>query len=141
MGNDASNAKASMIKIWAVLVAMLVINIVITKATGIIVITFAIATVMAFIALAYFMHLNVEKKYIWGVMTASVIAIVGLFAGISPDILSSKGINWEKCNSYDAKNLERFAGHAHHGHESPYAGKTFKVGLDKSGSVCTPQRF
>jgi high-affinity Fe2+/Pb2+ permease len=130
-----------MIKIWATLVAMLVINIVISKLTGIIVITFAIATVMAVIALAYFMHLNVEKRYVWAVMFASVVAIVGLFAGMGPDILNNEGVNWEKCNSYNEKNLERFAGHSHGGHESPYADKTVKIGLDKSGSICTPQRF
>jgi len=141
MGNDASNGKASLIKIWAILVTLLITNIVLSKLTGLLVITFGIATVMAGIALAYFMHLNVEKKYVWGVMAASVIAIVGLFMGIAPDIMNNEGINWEKCNSFNEKNLERFAGHGHGGHESPYAGQTVKLGLDKSGSVCTPPRF
>jgi heme/copper-type cytochrome/quinol oxidase subunit 4 len=141
MGNDASNGKSSLIKIWATLVVMLIINVVVSKLTGILVITIVLATAMAGIALAYFMHLNVEKKMVWAVMTASVIAIVGLFVGMAPDILKNDGINWEKCNSFNEKNLERFAGHSHGGHESPYAGHTAKIGLDKNGSVCTPQRF
>jgi len=141
MGNEASNGKSSLIKIWALLVVLLIVNIIVSKATGLLVITFGIATVMAGIALAYFMHLNTEKKYVWGVLTAAVIAIAGLFFGIAPDILSNEGVNWEKCNSYNEKNLERFAGHSHGGHESPYEGHHVKTGLDKSGSVCTPQRF
>jgi len=141
MGNEASNGKSSLIKIWALLVVMLIVNIVVSKATGLLVVTFAIPTVMAGIALAYFMHLNVEKKIVWGVMTASVIAIAGLFFGMAPDILNNEGTNWVKCNSFNEKNLERFAGHSHGGHESPYEHHKSALGLDKSGAICTPQRF
>lgn len=111
------------IKIWAILLALLVVSVlgpllenpVITLLTA-----FGIAIVKATIVCAYFMHLNVEKKFITYLLLISL-ALMGLmFAGISPDVLKSQGVNWEwqKMNIVPVPIEHHGAGAAHGGTES-----------------------
>ncbi|SRR3989339_148696 len=136
MGHDAAaHGNGYYIKIWATLMVLLVISLV-GPTLGILVVTlitaFGVAVVKATMVMAYFMHLNVEKKYIWGLLLSALVFILGLFFGIAPDIMANRGHNWVKCNGYDAKNLARFA---HMGLAAE------EIGLNKDGKICTPQRF
>lgn len=85
------------VKIWGILMVMLVISI-IGPEFGIKAVTlitaFGIAIVKALIVAAYFMHLNVEKRYIHYVLYAMLL-FMGLFmAGTMVDINKDHGSNW-----------------------------------------------
>jgi len=58
---------------------------------------FGIALVKAWMVASYFMHLNVEKKYIWWLLLGTLLFVVTLFAGMAPDVLVSEGLNWKNC--------------------------------------------
>jgi caa(3)-type oxidase subunit IV len=85
------------VKIWALLLVLLVISIlgpllenqILTLITA-----FGIAIVKASIVCAYFMHLNVEKKYIWYMLTAMLLIVGLFFSGVASDINRPDGRNW-----------------------------------------------
>jgi caa(3)-type oxidase subunit IV len=135
MGHDAPHGSGHYVKIYGILMVLFIIS-VLGPEIGILIVTlitaFGIAVVKATMVMAYFMHLNVEKKYIWGLLASAVIFIGGLFIGVAPDVMLSHGTQWLKCNSFDEKNLARFEHH-----NVPAS----KIGLNRSGRVCTPQRF
>jgi len=90
------------VKIYAVLLALLVVSL-LGPEIGIrsvtIVTAFGIAIVKALMVCAYFMHLNVEKRYIWYVLL-SMVLFVGLFYfSVSPDVWKTEGRNWVKDSS------------------------------------------
>ena len=90
------------VKIYAVLLALLVVSL-LGPEIGIrsvtIVTAFGIAIVKALMVCAYFMHLNVEKRYIWYVLL-SMVLFVGLFYfSVSPDVGKTEGRNWVKDSS------------------------------------------
>ena len=102
----------SYVKIWATLVILLAISVVgpfIGEAMDMFAITlvtaFGVAIVKALMVMAYFMHLNVELKYIWYLFFSALTALVVLWAGLYPDITAYEGagtwINCEK-NHYEA---------------------------------------
>lgn len=141
MGHDASHGSSYYVKIWAILVVLFIIS-VLGPETGIqwvvLVTAFGIAVVKAGMVAAYFMHLNIERKYIWGLLTSALIFLIGLFIGVAPDVMQNHGVQWRKCNSFNAENRARFEREAQivkdHGHDpSPV---TFNSLED-----CTNQRF
>lgn len=92
------------VKIWALLLVLLVISIVgpmleikiVTLVTA-----FGVALVKAGIVASYFMHLNVEKRYIW-YMLYSMLLIVGLmFVGVAADVMKPRGQRWENKAALD----------------------------------------
>ncbi|MBF0279855.1 MAG: cytochrome C oxidase subunit IV family protein [SAR324 cluster bacterium] len=102
MSQDAAhgNHDARYIKIWGILVVLLAISVagpmleiqVITLITA-----FGIAIVKALMVCAYFMHLNVEKRYIWYMLIISV-AFMGIFYfGSAPDVMQGSGTQWKDC--------------------------------------------
>jgi caa(3)-type oxidase subunit IV len=55
---------------------------------------FGMAVVKATLVAAYFMHLNIERRYIWYLLF-TMLAFMGLlFAGVAPDVLAKSGQNW-----------------------------------------------
>jgi len=86
------------IKIWAILLLLLVISIVgpmFEHATLTLVTAFGVALVKACLVGTYFMHLNVEKRYI-RYMLYSMLLMIGLFfAGTAPDIMKAHGLRWD----------------------------------------------
>ena len=56
---------------------------------------FGIAIVKALFVCAYFMHLNVEKKYIWYLLCAGLLLLFVFFGGTAGDVMNHKGDNWE----------------------------------------------
>jgi caa(3)-type oxidase subunit IV len=95
--HGADHGPGFYIKIWALLLALLIVSIVgpmfgevwITLVTA-----FGIAVVKAGIVAAYFMHLNIEKRYIWYLLYAMVLFMGLLFMGVAPDVLRHAGTNW-----------------------------------------------
>ncbi len=95
-----SHGHTNYVKIWGILLVLLVISLVgpeleipvLTLITA-----FGIAVVKAVMVAAYFMHLNIEKKYIWYVLISGIVALLVLFAGLSSDIMVDDGANWQDC--------------------------------------------
>lgn len=85
------------VKIWAILMVLLVISI-IGPEFGIKAVTlitaFGIAIVKALIVAAYFMHLNVEKRYIHYVLYGMLLFMALFMAGTMVDINKDHGSNW-----------------------------------------------
>lgn len=93
----AHHSPSYYVKIWALLLFLLVVSIlgpmlenkILTLITA-----FGIAVVKAAIVCAYFMHLNVEKKYIWYMLVAMLLMVGLFFAGTAVDINRPDGRNW-----------------------------------------------
>lgn len=85
------------VKIWAVLLVLLVISIlgpmlevkILTLITA-----FGIAIVKALMVAAYFMHLNIEKRYVWYLLVTMLLVVGLFFAGTASDIMKPEGRNW-----------------------------------------------
>ena len=93
-----SYAPMKYVKIWAVLLVLLAISIVgpmFGHPTLTLITAFGIAIVKASLVATYFMHLNIEKRYI-RYMLYSMLLMIGLFfADTAPDIMKSQGLRWE----------------------------------------------
>ena len=85
------------VKIWVILMVLLVISI-LGPLLGVKVVTlitaFGIGVVKAVMVAAYFMHLNVEKRYIWYLLLLMLIFLGVLFFGLAPDVMKDSGRNW-----------------------------------------------
>jgi caa(3)-type oxidase subunit IV len=55
---------------------------------------FGIALVKAMLVVSNFMHLNVEKKFVWFLFLACLFILLVFFAGVAPDVLNKSGNNW-----------------------------------------------
>ena len=86
------------VKIWAILLALLVIS-VFGPFLGIRVVTlltaFGIALVKAYMVAKNFMHLDIEKPIVHWLLATALIFMVLLFAGVAPDVMKHKGHNWK----------------------------------------------
>lgn len=86
------------IRIYFILLGLLVVSIVGPMMGGLTVLlitAFGVAVVKALMVAAYFMHLNVEKKYVWYLMAMAVIFLAVLFFGVAPDVMNKAGTNWK----------------------------------------------
>lgn len=108
------------IKIWAVLVVLLVVSVVgpmigiqwLTLLTA-----FGIALVKAYLVVANFMHLNIEKKWVIYMLTTAL-AFMGLFYfGVAPDVMKHEGTNWQNvaAKAETERALAEQKEHAEHG--------------------------
>ena len=99
------------LKIYGILMVLFVIS-VIGPEIGIrwvtLITAFGIAFVKALMVAAYFMHLNIERKLIWYVLISMLLAMVMFYAGTSPDVLHTRGSNWE--NKASLEIIERHKG-------------------------------
>ena len=92
------------VRIWGILLVLLVISIVgpmfeikwLTLITA-----FGIAIVKALIVAAKFMHLNVEKRFIWYMLITMLLFMFLFFIGVSSDILQPSGSNWQNKAALD----------------------------------------
>ena len=57
---------------------------------------FGIAVVKATMVAAYFMHINVEPRYIRRLMYVMLAFMLVLFAGVAPDVMKHEGTTWRK---------------------------------------------
>ena len=60
---------------------------------------FGIAIVKAYLVLRYFMHVNVEKKYITYLLATSIAFMLLFFAAVAPDVMNHEGNNWENISA------------------------------------------
>lgn len=85
------------IKIWAILVALLVISVVGSMSnirSVVLIAAFGIALVKAFLVAKNFMHINVEKRWVPYLLIICLACVVVLFAGVAPDVMKHAGLHW-----------------------------------------------
>lgn len=96
--DDHSHSTAHYFRIYFILLGLLVVSIVgpmMGGLTVLLVTAFGVAVVKATMVAAYFMHLNIEKKYIWYLLIMAVIFLLVLFYGVAPDVMHKSGVNWQ----------------------------------------------
>jgi caa(3)-type oxidase subunit IV len=85
------------VKIWAILVALLVVSVVGSMSgvrAVILVAAFGVAVVKAFLVAKNFMHITVEKRWVPYLLLVCLAFIVILFAGVAPDVMKHEGLRW-----------------------------------------------
>jgi len=96
MSADA-HAHPSYVKIWGILLALLCFSVV-GPMVGIRVVTlitaFGIAIVKAYIVARYFMHINIEKKYVAYLVGSMIVLMLLMVGAVSPDVMHHDGANW-----------------------------------------------
>ena len=93
-----TNAPMKYVKIWGILLVLLAVSIVgpmFERPTVTLITAFGIALVKASLVATYFMHLNVEKRYIRYMLYAMLLMIGLLFAGTAPDVMQASGLRWQ----------------------------------------------
>jgi caa(3)-type oxidase subunit IV len=93
-----SYAPMKYMKIWGILLVLLAVSIagpMFERPTVTLVTAFGIALVKASLVVTYFMHLNVEKRYIRYMLYAMLLMIGLLFAGTAPDVMQTSGLRWQ----------------------------------------------
>ena len=110
--SEAHHSASYYIRIYWILAALLVVSIVgplyadadfIPKAlTGTIVLVtaFGVAIVKTIMVAGKFMHLDVEKKFVWWLLITCLVAMFICFAGLAPDIMNDRGANWINHNDF-----------------------------------------
>jgi len=87
------------IKIWAILVALLIVS-VLGSMSGIrsvvLVAALGVAVVKAFLVAKNFMHVNVEKRWVPYLLIMCLLFVAILFAGVAPDVMKHSGLHWSK---------------------------------------------
>ncbi|MEI6398863.1 MAG: cytochrome C oxidase subunit IV family protein [Pseudomonadota bacterium] len=117
----SDHSPAKYVKIWALLLVLLIVSVLgpMLEIRAVTLITaFGIALIKALIVTAYFMHLNIEKKFIHYMLYTMLILLGVFFSGIATDIMKPEGRNW--VNTGALTEMERgkvAASQAHGEHE------------------------
>ncbi len=87
------------VKIWAILVALLVVS-VIGPMFGIQAVTlitaFGVACVKAYLVVKNFMHIGGAARYVTYLVATCLLFMLLFFAGTAPDVMKPAGVNWVK---------------------------------------------
>jgi caa(3)-type oxidase subunit IV len=85
------------VKIWAILVALLVVSVLGSMShirDVVLVAAFGVALVKAYLVAKNFMHVNVEKRWVPYLLIMCLLFIAVLFAGVAPDVMKHSGLRW-----------------------------------------------
>jgi caa(3)-type oxidase subunit IV len=85
------------VKVWAILVALLVVSVLGSFSHTreiVLVAAFGVAVVKAFLVAKNFMHVTVEKRWVPYLLVLCLVFIMILFAGVSPDVMKHTGLHW-----------------------------------------------
>jgi len=87
------------IAIWGALCVLLGIS-VLGPMAGVRLLTlitaFGIAIVKAYLVCRYFMHLNIEKKWVAYILGFMLALMLVFFGGVAPDVSTHEGLRWQK---------------------------------------------
>ena len=93
------HGETSYVAIWGVLCALLGVS-VLGPMVGVRLLTlmtaFGIAIVKAYMVCRYFMHLNIEKKWVAYILGFMLAIMLVFFGGVAPDVLRHEGLRWQK---------------------------------------------
>jgi len=99
MTTEAHVQHPNYVKIWAILVALLVVSVVGSMShvrVVLLIAAFGVAVVKAYLVAKNFMHVNVEKRWVPYLLIMCLLFIAILFAGVAPDVMKHNGLNWNK---------------------------------------------
>ena len=137
MGN-AEHGTNYYVKIYATLVASVTAVIVIGPIVGNFFIIMGVALVIAVFKASFFLHLNVEKRWIWLYLITALLCLFAFFFGTSRDILMHEGRSWKRCNAMNEQARERMVEQTAHVAEH----RPDLAGLGESTEAdCVKQRF
>jgi caa(3)-type oxidase subunit IV len=85
------------VKVWAALIVLFIISVV-GPMIGIKIVTlitaFGIAVVKASMVVKYFMHLDIEKRFVHYFLALSLAFMFLFFFAVAPDVMNHQGTNW-----------------------------------------------
>ena len=91
--------ETSYVAIWGALCALLGVS-VLGPMVGVrfltLITAFGIAIVKAYLVCRYFMHLNVEKKWVAYILGFMLALMLVFFGGVAPDVSRPEGLRWQK---------------------------------------------
>ncbi len=99
MTTEAHVQHPNYVRIWAILVALLLVSVVgsLSHIRDVVLIAaFGVALVKAYLVAKNFMHVNVEKRWVPYLLIMCLLFIAILFAGVAPDVMKHAGLNWNK---------------------------------------------
>jgi caa(3)-type oxidase subunit IV len=99
MTTEAHVHHPNYVKIWAILVALLVVSVIGSMShlrAVLLIAAFGVAVVKAYLVAKNFMHVNVEKRWMPYLLVMCLLFIAILFAGVAPDVMKHSGENWNK---------------------------------------------
>src|SRR5580704_13091872 len=99
MTTEAHVQHPNYVRIWAILVALLLVSVVGSMShirDVVLIAAFGVALVKAYLVAKNFMHVNVEKRWVPYLLIMCLLFIAILFAGVSPDVMKHAGLNWNK---------------------------------------------
>jgi caa(3)-type oxidase subunit IV len=103
MTDQAASHATNYVKVYVILLVLFAIS-VLGPTLGIAAVTlvtaFGLAVVKATMVAGYFMHLNVEKRYVWYVLLLMLLFMLVLFAGVAPDVMKHSGENWRDVSGF-----------------------------------------
>ena len=85
------------VKVWAILVALLVVSVAgsMTHIRDVVLIAaFGVAVVKAYLVAKNFMHITVEKRWVPYLLIVCLLFVFILFAGVAPDVMHHSGLHW-----------------------------------------------
>jgi len=93
------HAETNYVAIWGVLCGLLAVS-VLGPMAGVRILTlitaFGIAIVKAYIVCSYFMHLNIEKRWVAYILGFMLALMLVFFGGVAPDVLEHEGLRWQR---------------------------------------------
>jgi len=99
MTTEAHLHHPNYVKIWAILVALLIVSVVGSMShvrEVVLVAAFGVALVKAYMVAKNFMHITVEKRWVPYLLVMCLLFVAILFAGVAPDVMKHSGQNWTK---------------------------------------------
>ena len=99
MTTEAHVHHPNYVKIWAILVALLIVSVLGSMShvrVVLLIAAFGVALVKAYLVAKNFMHVNVEKRWVPYLLVMCLLFIVILFAGVAPDVMKHSGLHWNK---------------------------------------------
>ena len=99
MTTEAHVHHPNYVKIWAILVALLLVSVLGSMShvrVVLLIAAFGVALVKAYLVAKNFMHVNVEKRWVPYLLIMCLLFVAILFAGVAPDVMKHSGLNWSK---------------------------------------------
>jgi caa(3)-type oxidase subunit IV len=137
IAHEEGHHDSSYVKIWAILLALLIVSVVgpmaeipiLTLVTA-----FGVAGVKAYLVIKHFMHLNVEPKFVAYALTTCLAFMLLLFAGTGPDVMRHDGQNWSNLAAH--AEVERALAASHPGTPSPSEPVAPEVAFQRTCAPC-----
>jgi caa(3)-type oxidase subunit IV len=85
------------VKVWAILVALLVVSVAgsMTHIRDVVLIAaFGVAIVKAYLVAKNFMHVTIEKRWVPYLLMICLLFVLIFFAGVAPDVMRHSGLHW-----------------------------------------------